>query len=166
MSMQFDLGEGSVRVEFDEGLYPRDAIYGAAYVFIDRCYVHLDRVADQRVQVQLKAKKPGLDSQALAGEFQNELLSQAWRQRIVEENRQFVEAITTRALGGAAGAPGLDELLAMDIGEETAFDDPLGIAMSWEEKYKKKGKTSETKAEEETANASDPSGLGAKGETP
>jgi hypothetical protein len=27
----------------------------------------------------------------------------------------------------------------MDIGEETAFEDPLGIAMSWEEKYKKKG---------------------------
>jgi hypothetical protein len=26
----------------------------------------------------------------------------------------------------------------MDIGAETAFDDPLGIAMSWEEKYAKK----------------------------
>jgi len=69
MSMQFDLGEGSVRVEFDEGLYPRDAIYGAAYVFIDRCYVHLDRVADQRVQVQLKPKKSGVDAQAFVGEF-------------------------------------------------------------------------------------------------
>jgi His-Xaa-Ser system protein HxsD len=158
MSMQFDLGEGSVRVEFDEELYPRDAIYGAAYVFIDRCYVHLDRVADKRVQVQLKAKKPGLDTKVLAGEFQNELLSQAWRQRIVEENRQFVEAITTRALAGAAGAPGLDELLAMDIGEETAFDDPLGIAMSWEEKYKKKGKSGETKAEDEAGGSSDSSG--------
>lgn len=162
MSMQFDLGEGSVRIEFDEGLYPRDAVYGAAYVFIDRCYVHLDRIADQRVQVQLKAKKPGADTQALAGEFQNELLSQAWRQKIVEENRQFVEAITARALGGAAGAPGLDELLAMDIGEETAFDDPLGIAMSWEEKYKKKGKSGDTKAEDEAAKASDSTG----GETP
>jgi len=46
----------------------------------------------------------------------------------------------------------------MDIGEETAFDDPLGIAMSWEEKYKKKGKSSEAKAEGETATASDSSG--------
>ncbi len=159
--MQFDLGEGSVRVEFDETLYPRDAIYGAAYVFIDRCYVHLDRVADQRVQVQLKAKKPGVDSQALAGEFQNELLSQAWRQRIVEENKQFVESITARALGGAAGAPGLDELLSMDIGDETAFDDPLGIAMSWDEKYKKKGKSEnaqDAKTEEEPAKGSEPSG--------
>ncbi len=158
MSMVFDLGEGSVKVEFDETLYPRDAVFGTAYVFIDRCYVHLDRVRDQRVLVQLKPKKPGLDPQALAGEFQNELLSQAWRQQIVEQNKQFVETITARALGGAAGAPGLDELLAMDIGEETAFDDPLGIAMSWEEKYKKKGKTGDAKAEGEPATDSETSG--------
>ena len=42
-------GEGTVAIELDESLYPKDAIYGAAYVFIDRCYVHLDRVADKRV---------------------------------------------------------------------------------------------------------------------
>ena len=137
--MSFFLGEGSVRVELDESLYPKDAIYGAAYVFIDRCYVHLDRVGDRRIQVTLKAKRAGADTQAFAGEFQNELLGQAWRRQIVEENRQLIESITTRALGGAAGPPGLDELLSMDIGEETAFEDPLGIAMSWEEKYKKKG---------------------------
>jgi His-Xaa-Ser system protein HxsD len=130
----------SAIIELDESLYPKDAIYGAAYVFIDRCYVHLDRAADRRIKVTLRAKK-GVSSSAdeLAGEFQNELLGQAWRITIAEENRQLIESITTRALGGAAGPPGLDELLAMDIGEASAFDDPLGIAMSWEEKYKKKG---------------------------
>jgi His-Xaa-Ser system protein HxsD len=149
--MSFYLGEGSVRVEFDEGLYPKDAVYGAAYVFIDRCYVHLDRAGDRRIQVTLAAKKPGADTKALAGEFQNELLGQAWRRQIVEENQKLVESITSRALGGAAGPPGLDELLAMDIGEETAFEDPLGIAMSWEEKYKKKGKSSAEPKEEGAA---------------
>jgi His-Xaa-Ser system protein HxsD len=43
-------------IELDETLYPKDAIYGAAYVFIDRCYVHLDRAADRRIQVTLRAK--------------------------------------------------------------------------------------------------------------
>lgn len=134
------LGEGAVELEFDEGLYPKDAVYGAAYVFIDRCFVHLDRAGDRRIKVTLRSKKGApLDSQACAGEFENELLVQAWRRQILDENRQLVEAITARALGGAAGPPGLDELLAMDIGEATAFEDPLGIAMSWEEKYKKKG---------------------------
>jgi His-Xaa-Ser system protein HxsD len=137
-------GEGSVEIELDEGLYPKDAIYGAAYVFIDRCYVHLDRSGDKRVKITLRAKSAGADTQALAGELENELLGQAWRRQIVEENRAFVESITTRALSGAAGPPGLDELLAMDIGEQSAFDDPLGIAMSWEEKYaKKKAKAGE-----------------------
>lgn len=141
------LGEGAVELEFDEGLYPKDAVYGAAYVFIDRCYVHLDRAGDRRIKVTLKAKKDTAKNMALsdettkawAGEFENELLGQAWRRMIIEENRPFIESLTARAISGAAGPPGLDELLAMDIGESTAFDDPLGIAMSWEEKYKKKG---------------------------
>ena len=132
------LGEGSVELELDEDLYPRDAIYGAAYVFIDRCYVLLDRPSAGRVRIALRAKRPGADAQAFAGELQNELLAQAWRRAIAEENRALIEQVTTRALAGAAGPPGLDELLAMDIGEETAFEDPLGIAMSWEEKYAKK----------------------------
>ena len=131
-------GEGAVELEFDEGLYPKDAVYGAAYIFIDRCWVHLDRAGDKRIKVTLKGKSGAVDAQALAGEFQNEILGQAWRRLIVDDNRQLIESITTRALGGAAGPPGLDELLAMDIGDASAFEDPLGIAMSWEEKYTKK----------------------------
>jgi len=141
------LGPNAVDIELDEQLYPRDAIYGAAYVFIDRCYVHLDRAGDGRIRVTLRAKRGGPElTQALAGEFENELLGQAWRLQIAEQNRQLIETITARAIGGAAGPPGLDELLDMDIGEQTAFDDPLGIAMSWEDKYAKKKKGDEAQA--------------------
>lgn len=150
-------GEGAVELEFDEGLYPKDAVYGAAYIFIDRCWVHLDRAGDKRIKVTLKGKSGAVDSQALAGEFQNEILGQAWRRLITEENRQLIESITTRALGGAAGPPGLDELLAMDIGDASAFEDPLGIAMSWEEKYtKKKGATKPGEDEGGSADAPPP----------
>lgn len=148
-------GEGTVDIEFDEALYPKDAIYGASYVFIDRCYVHLDRVADRRIKVTLRAKSrvaTEADTKAMAGEFENELLGQAWRRQIVEENRGYIETIASRALGGAAGPPGLDDLLAMDISEESAFEDPLGIAMSWEEKYAKKNKGA-AKADDEKAEA-------------
>jgi His-Xaa-Ser system protein HxsD len=119
-------------LEFDEGLYPKDAIYGAAYIFIDRCYVHLDRPSAGRISVRLTPKPASkADVKALAGEFENELLGQAWRRMLVEENRLIVETVTTQALAG--------ELLEMDADENAAFDDPLGIAVSWEEKYKKKG---------------------------
>lgn len=146
------LGEGSIRIELDESLYPKDAIYGAAYVFIDRCYVHLDRAGEGRIVVNMVAKREGVDGTLIGGEFQNELLGQAWRRLIAEENRSLIEMITSRALGGAAGPPGLDELLATDIGDAGAFEDPLGIAMSWEEKYaKKKSAPTETAAAGEPA---------------
>ena len=149
------LGEAAVQIEFDEAYYPKDAIYGAAYVFIDRCYVHLDRAGDRRVRVTLRSKSGApVDTQAFAGELQNELLCQAWRLSIAAENRQLIESITARALGGAAGPPGLDELLAMDIDEASAFEDPLGIAMSWEEKYKKKGGATEDASSEPAADPS------------
>ncbi|MFO0564075.1 MAG: His-Xaa-Ser system protein HxsD [Polyangiaceae bacterium] len=128
--------EGLV-LELDEALYPKDAIYGAAYVFIDRCYVRLDRPEPGRISIRLKPK-PETDAklESLAGELENELLGQAWRRLLVEENRRLLETVTTRALSGAAGPPGLDDLLDMD--DEGAFDDPLGIAVSWEDKYKKR----------------------------
>ena len=131
--------EDGLVIELDEDLYPKDAIYGAAYIFIDRCYVKLDRPSQGRISVRL-APKPGstVSLDDMAGEFENELLGQAWRRQIVEENRQLIEQVTTQALSGAAGPPGLDDLLAMDIDEETAFEDPLGIAMTWEENCKKK----------------------------
>ena len=71
---------GSIAIEFEEGLYPKDAVYGAAYVFIDRCYVHLDRKGDRQITVRLKGKRGvAMDGEALAGEFENELLGQAYR---------------------------------------------------------------------------------------
>ena len=131
--------DGWAAVELDEDIYPRDAVYGAAYVFLDRCHLFLERAASGRVRLRLRAKS-GLaeETRISAGEIENELLAQAYRRRLAEQNRAFIEAVTARAIAGAAGPPGLDELLAMEIGEETAFDDPLGIAMSWEEKYTKK----------------------------
>ena len=136
--------DGSVTLTVDAGLYPLEAVYGAAYIFIDRCFVLLDRPTAGQIAVTLADKKGVADAETLrrmAGEFANELLTQAWRQKIVEENRVLLEAVTTQALAGAlaTGAPAepsLDDLANFDFSEE-AFDDPLGIAMSWEEKYKK-----------------------------
>lgn len=147
--------EGIV-LELDEALYPKDAIYGASYVFIDRCYVKLDRPAPGRITVRLKPKSGvSIELETAAGEFENELLGQAWRRQIVDDNRRLIEQVTTQALSGAAGPPGLDELLAMDVDDDAAFEDPLGIAMSWEEKYKKKSEGGSEQGEGEDAEGKD-----------
>jgi His-Xaa-Ser system protein HxsD len=138
----FEAG-GSASLRLDASLYPIGAVYAAAYVFIDRCYVLLDKPDDAHVRVTLSWKKgeppPGA-LRALAGELANELLSAAWRAQIAQESRAVIEAATARALSGAMGPPSLDDLESFEFGQE-AFDDPLGIAMSWEEKYAKKKQT-------------------------
>ena len=131
---------GAVNITVDASIYPLEAVYGAAYIFLDRCYVLLDRPDGGSLRVTLTSKAGDDDESTLrhmVGEFANELLSQAWRQKIVEENRAVIETVTAQALAGAMGPPSLDELAAFDFSEDS-FDDPLGIAMSWEDKYKKK----------------------------
>ncbi|NVB36983.1 His-Xaa-Ser system protein HxsD [Pseudenhygromyxa sp. WMMC2535] len=135
-----DLGEQSVSMTLDAELYPLQAVYGAAYIFIDRCYVFIDRPEAGRFRVTLSAKQ-GVEEiaalRALIGEFANELLSCAWRHQITQDNRVAIETVTVQAIAGAMGEPSLDDLADFDFTDE-ALDDPLGIAQSWEEKHGRK----------------------------
>jgi His-Xaa-Ser system protein HxsD len=147
-----DLSEGSVALTVDAELYPLDALYGAAFVFIDRCYVFLDKPAPTQYRVVLTARgdvdEPAA-LRALVGEFANELLTCAWRHKITEDNRLLIETVTMQAIGGAMGPPSLDDLAEFDFSDE-GFDDPLGIAKSWEDKHGK-GKTPPAEGETEDA---------------
>jgi His-Xaa-Ser system protein HxsD len=130
----------SVSMTIDAELYPLQAVYGAAYIFLDRCYVFLDRPAAGQVRVTLTAKQSVEESEALRqliGEFANELLSCAWRHQVTQDNRVAIETVTVQAIAGAMGEPSLDDLADFDFTDE-ALDDPLGIAQSWEEKHGRK----------------------------
>ena len=146
-----DVGAASVTLRVDAAAYPLDALYGAAYVFIDRCYVLLEKpdAAGWRATLSWKKGEPSeADLRALVGEFANELLSCAWRAKIAEESRAVIEAATTQALAGAMGPPSLDELEKFDFSAET-FEDPLGTALSWEEKHGKKARADDPNPAEE-----------------
>ncbi|MEM6994201.1 MAG: His-Xaa-Ser system protein HxsD [Myxococcota bacterium] len=135
-----ELGDAAVTLVVPSDVYPREALYGASYVFIDRCFVVLGRPDAGHWSVTLSKKDPEAEAptlRALVGEFANELLSCAWRHEITKTNRAVIETVTMQAFGGAMGPPSLDELEAFDFTDEP-FDDPLGIAQSWEDKYKKK----------------------------
>lgn len=148
-----NVADAAVTLTVDASAYPLEALYGAAYVFIDRCYVLLDKPDDKRFVVTLASKQPtaGADAlRAMCGEFANELLSCAWRHQISKDNRAVIEAITLEAISGAMGAPTLDDLAAFDFAEEP-FEDPLGIAMSWEDKYAKKKEGADASAPDAAA---------------
>lgn len=134
---QIVVEDGAVRITLNRDVYPLDAVYGAAYVFIDRSFVLLDVVDGSRLCVELRGRKElrSEELRELAGMFANELLSQVWRQRVVEQNKDVIAAMTGRAMAGALGPPGLDDGDFAALGDGDAFDDPLGIAIPWEEKY-------------------------------
>lgn len=125
------------RVSFtlDENIYPRDAIYGAAYLFLDRCFLFLTRPGDDRVEVRLKPKddetdKAGLEK--LAGEFANELLNQVVRVRVGESTAQIREYYMAKAFFADSNQTSIDALLA-ELDAEELDEDPLEIAVPWEE---------------------------------
>lgn len=131
-------GEALVELSLDEAAFPRDAVYAAGFAMIDRCWVHLDRAAG-KLKIALKAKSAGADLAALASEITDELHAEAWRLRVIADNRAIIDNVAKKAFGGAAAEPAaLDALLADGAADEGAFEDPLGIALSWEEKYGKK----------------------------
>lgn len=134
---QAELADHAVRLCVDESAYGLDAVYGAAFTFLDRAFVFLDRADEGQVRVTLTDKSGAADVgalRAMVGEFANELLACAWRKRITEAHRETLEAVTMRAISGAMGPPSLEELADFDFTEEL-FEDPLGIALNWEEKH-------------------------------
>jgi His-Xaa-Ser system protein HxsD len=126
-----DIGDRRVSFVVSEDLYALDVIQGAAYLFLDRCYVFLDRPADRQVAVVLKAKgetdAAALD--ALAGEFANELLNQALRKAIGASNAKIREFILAKALFSVDAPSSIDKLLAELDAEEM---EPLEIPVPWE----------------------------------
>lgn len=137
-----DVASGVVRLTVREELYPLDAVFAAAFTFIKDCWVIVDRADAAHWTIALTPKTAGASAELLeqwVGGFANELLACAYRHRLAKDHRATVEAVTAAALAGALGPPSLDELEDFDFSNE-AFEDPLGIAMSWEEKYGKKAK--------------------------
>lgn len=133
MKLDYTLEQRQVSFVIDEELFPRDAIYGAAYLFVDRCYLFLSRPGDKQVAVRLRAKgqadEPTLE--ALAGEFANELLNQVLRHRIGESTRKLREYTMARAFFSQPARTSIDALLA-ELDAEELEDDPLEISVPWE----------------------------------
>lgn len=122
-----------VALVVDEDLYPRDAVYGAAYLFVDRCWVFLSRPADKRIEVRLKPKGDSSPEllEALAGEFANELLNQVLRVRIGDSTGKIREYYMARAFFSTATQSNIDQLLA-ELDEEELAEDDLEIQVPWD----------------------------------
>ena len=124
-------------LKFKEDIYPLTAVMTTAYTFLDKVYVKLDSGPKGIISVELvhKDDQGKLDKAALRGEFTNELLNCTVREKIAAENAKIREYIVGQALYSSVQDMNTE-------GSDTVVDDPLGIAVPWEEKYGKKKKRS------------------------
>lgn len=132
----FSLGPDQISFEVDESVYSLEAIYGACYLFLEKCFVYLSRSKPAVVDVRLTARESATAAQldALAGEFGNELIAQVSRLRLSQATARIRDYYTAAALRAAASSPSVDDLLA-ELESEELLEDPLEIMVPWEEKH-------------------------------
>ncbi|MFH1723464.1 MAG: His-Xaa-Ser system protein HxsD [Elusimicrobiota bacterium] len=166
MRFKVSLRSGEVVFPIQKKLYPLEIIQGAAYVLTDRAYAYVEEkrglgIYELTLRSRKKATKEGLE--ALAGDFLNEVLNQALRQRLLADNRSVMEHIISRAMVSArrndedpvqrreapdealsAGQQAEMEKLIAEADAEIAArakgngeGDPRGIKRTWEERFGK-----------------------------
>jgi len=166
MEFKVSTKTGEVSFSIQKKLYALELVQGAAYVLTDRAVDYVEE-AKGRYELTLKAKDKADATrerlEALAGEFVNELLNHALRQKLLANNRSIMEHIISRAMVSARRDPAdpaqppaaaeqelnaeqraeIDKLIAEAEAEiaarrkATAKPDPRGIAKTWEERYGK-----------------------------
>jgi len=132
MKARLLIKENKIILRLNPRIYSLEAIYGASYVFIDRAYIFLDGNLSKEIAVHIKGKRRFSPKalEGLVGEFQNELLNYALREKINRHSRRIREYIVGRALFA------MPELMPERQGKKRDYQkDPLGIAIPWEEKY-------------------------------
>jgi len=134
VELTYNIDERQVSFDVHEDVFVLDAIYGAAYLFVDRCWLFLARPADKVVRVHLKTKEEADEAalDELAGEFANELLNQAMRVRIGESTATLREYTMARAFFTTPVQSSIDALLA-ELDAEELEEDDLEISVPWEE---------------------------------
>ena len=153
-TLQLFDGAKSYSFTVNRRIYGVDALLGTAYAFLDRCYILLDVADKDHYKVTMWAKPYVIQSlDELAGEFMNELVNEALRYKIAKQTERTREMVLARAIGHSIPAepqPQESEAPLEDLPPEVArileeeddsldfLEDPLGIAVPWEEKFGKK----------------------------
>ncbi|MEM7155558.1 MAG: hypothetical protein AAF799_22100 [Myxococcota bacterium] len=140
--------EGAISWEVDERQVPVPALLHAAYRFIDRCYVAVEAAGESTMRVTLVARGDVADEDAweqLGNDFEDMVAGEVLVQQVEAQNIGTMEFVMAQALGST-------EQLAGDDGiSEEALEDPLGIAMSWEQRHDKPSPDSATEVPEDAA---------------
>lgn len=162
------LGPRKISFQLDSNIYNKEILLLTVYNFLDIAYCNIKLNSQKHkfiIFLELKANSKIKNLSSLKREFLNELIYSALRYNISQENKTLREFIIGTALLGSLNQlrPSdkfFNELESLsstmtdsekymhveendnqDKNSDMIFEDPLGIAIPWEEKYGKKQKT-------------------------
>ncbi len=149
--MKINTKDNKIVIPIKLNIYPLEAIYGASYLFLDRTYIYLEEGGDSTVIVNIKGKeainKKKLEK--IGYEFLNELLNAGLRHQISSSNKKIREYIAGTALFYSSKVSKQGDLILESEKESITkndwLDDPMGIAVPWEEKFAEKKMSSKEK---------------------
>lgn len=117
-------------------IFPLETVYATCYNFIDRVYVYLDKKGDNILVSLIPKEENKINLRALEGEFRNEILHNTLRMKIAQNNAKIREYIISQAVCSSLALP-TERAQESEKKESYSYvQDPLGIAIPWEEKMK------------------------------
>lgn len=140
---------GSKIIDVNTEIYPLDVVYSVAYIFLDKYYIFLDGDPKKSIKVRLTAKDDKADIEEATAEFNNYLVTYSFYKKQSEKNSAIRQLMLQAALFPVEqSAQSIeqnkmeDEIGKIELPEELKdadyLEDPEGIAIPWEVKYKKK----------------------------
>lgn len=134
-----------VIIEVNPKIYPLDVVYSAAYVLIDDYYILLDGDPKNKIKVVISSKKGKKNLKKAASEFNNQLLNYAFYKEQSKKNSNIRQIMlqaallqTEEAKTEKSQATSPEEEFLEKTEDADFLDDPEGIAVPWEQKYKNK----------------------------
>lgn len=133
--------------EIDTDFYPIDAIYSVAYLLLEKYYLKLTSGKKNSVIMAItteqKLSKTEIDG--MTRRIEQELINQTLRLRVAKENQKLREYILGKALFGAQFGVIEHEDTVRGSDEPDYINDPLGIAVPWEEKHRTNSESTDKK---------------------
>ncbi|MDD4907705.1 MAG: hypothetical protein PHJ00_01425 [Candidatus Omnitrophica bacterium] len=139
----------SIEMKLDAACYPKEAVISTCCQFLADNYVFLEKAGSaDDIKVTLTPKEgAGRSARQIKEVFQNALVSNALRYNVSQKNKDLRDYIIKSALVFSQGSAVKSGSALADLEKDSKKylaaqgddwkDDPLGIAIPWEEKKKR-----------------------------
>ena len=115
---------------YNASVYSRDIILKAAYAFIDKYYIHVDKQGND--YLVLISAKDGDGDANITELFENELISAAIRMQVFQQTHVIRELLLGRAMASTMIMESDDEGNAIEMKEESSQNSELkSILEDW-----------------------------------